>query len=305
MAGVFVRGLTGNKVNVFIDGVRFSNGAQRGGVNTFLDLIDPDHARGHRSAARHVERAVRQRRARRQRAVPVEGAGAVVDRQADVQRHGHGRRRVGAHRRHRQRLARRYARERFSLFGSIAQRKTGDYQPGGGEDSHAAVTRFLGVPSSDALSRRGCRTPASRRPRTQLRANWVPSSNILVVANYLRTRQDGANRWDQMLGGDGNLIAELNDLQLDLAYVRVETSEGRLVRPRVGHLLVQHAARRTREPGRPGQPDRHDHAPAGAHDGQRRAGQPRASSCRRASRCSSAATTTSRSSRRSRRTSTR
>ncbi len=41
MAGIFVRGLTGNKVNVFVDGVRYSNGAQRGGVNTFLDLIDP------------------------------------------------------------------------------------------------------------------------------------------------------------------------------------------------------------------------------------------------------------------------
>src|SRR6185436_11957120 len=42
MAGIFVRGLTGNKVNVFVDGVRYSNGAQRGGVNTFLDLIEPD-----------------------------------------------------------------------------------------------------------------------------------------------------------------------------------------------------------------------------------------------------------------------
>ena len=40
MAGVFVRGLTGNKVNVYVDGVRYSNGAQRGGVNTFLNLID-------------------------------------------------------------------------------------------------------------------------------------------------------------------------------------------------------------------------------------------------------------------------
>ena len=35
-----IRGLVGNKVNVFVDGVRYSNGAQRGGVNTFLDLID-------------------------------------------------------------------------------------------------------------------------------------------------------------------------------------------------------------------------------------------------------------------------
>ena len=72
MAGIFVRGLTGNKVNVFVDGVRYSNGAQRGGVNTFLDLIDPSTPRQHRSAARHVERAVRQRRAGRQRPVPDE-----------------------------------------------------------------------------------------------------------------------------------------------------------------------------------------------------------------------------------------
>ena len=46
MAGIFVRGLTGNKVNVFVDGVRYSNGAQRGGVNTFLDLIDPSPLEG-------------------------------------------------------------------------------------------------------------------------------------------------------------------------------------------------------------------------------------------------------------------
>src|SRR3989449_2342583 len=41
MAGVFVRGLTGNKVNVFVDGVRYSTGAQRGGARTVLDFIDP------------------------------------------------------------------------------------------------------------------------------------------------------------------------------------------------------------------------------------------------------------------------
>ena len=70
MAGVFVRGLTGNKVNVFVDGVRYSNGAQRGGVNTFLDLIEPGMLEIDRDPARPVERAVRQRRARRQRAVP-------------------------------------------------------------------------------------------------------------------------------------------------------------------------------------------------------------------------------------------
>ena len=46
MAGVFVRGLTGNKVNIYVDGVRYSNGAQRGGVNTFLNLIDQSSIEG-------------------------------------------------------------------------------------------------------------------------------------------------------------------------------------------------------------------------------------------------------------------
>ena len=41
MAGIFVRGLTGNKVSVFVDGQRYSTGSARGGVNTFLDLVEP------------------------------------------------------------------------------------------------------------------------------------------------------------------------------------------------------------------------------------------------------------------------
>ena len=41
MGGIFVRGLTGNKVSVFVDGVRYSTSSARGGVNTFLNLIDP------------------------------------------------------------------------------------------------------------------------------------------------------------------------------------------------------------------------------------------------------------------------
>jgi hemoglobin/transferrin/lactoferrin receptor protein len=56
----------------------------------------------------------------------------------------------------------------------------------------------------------------------QVRANWVPLPDTLIVASYLSSWQDGANRWDQILGGDGNLVAELNDLQLGLGYLRLE-----------------------------------------------------------------------------------
>ena len=221
MAGVFVRGLTGGKVNVFMDGVRFSNGSQRGGVSTFLDLIDPttlesiEVLRGS-SSAQYGSDALGGSVQFLSKVPPLSSTGKPTfsgtitagAESAHVGGLGH----VGLT----------YSRERFSLFGSIAARKTGDYLPGGGEDTHAAVTRFLGVPSSELYPTRMPDTGFTQNA-TQLRANWAPTSNMLVVGNYLRTRQDGANRWDQLLGGDGNLIAKLNDLQLDLVYLRIES----------------------------------------------------------------------------------
>lgn len=45
IAGIFVRGLTGNKVAVYVDGVRYTTAAMRGGINTFLDLNDSSNVR--------------------------------------------------------------------------------------------------------------------------------------------------------------------------------------------------------------------------------------------------------------------
>ena len=42
IAAIFVRGLTGAKVSVFVDGQRYSTGAMRGGINTFFNLVDPE-----------------------------------------------------------------------------------------------------------------------------------------------------------------------------------------------------------------------------------------------------------------------
>ena len=46
----------------------------------------------------------------------------------------------------------------------------------------------------------------------------------------MRTVQDGGERYDQLLGGDGNLISELNDLSLDLFSARLERLGARAVR---------------------------------------------------------------------------
>jgi outer membrane receptor protein involved in Fe transport len=219
MAGIFVRGLTGNKVNIFVDGVRYSNGAQRGGVNTFLDLIDPstldsiEVLRGTSSAQygsdalggsiqfqTHVPPLLSGRR-------PVYGTVTVGGETA----HEGGMGGVGAG----------YSAARLGVFGGVSGRKTGDYRPGGVGDSHAAVTRFLGV-GSDLLYPDRMPGTGFRQLSGQVRANWLVSPSTTFVASYLATRQDGANRWDQTLGGDGNLIAALNDLSLDLFYARLE-----------------------------------------------------------------------------------
>jgi hemoglobin/transferrin/lactoferrin receptor protein len=57
---------------------------------------------------------------------------------------------------------------------------------------------------------------------TSLRSNWVPDARTHLVAGYMRTVQDKGNRYDQLLGGDGNRIAQLNDLSLDLFSLRAE-----------------------------------------------------------------------------------
>ncbi len=41
LSAVFVRGLTGRNVAVYVDGVRYTTSAQRGGVGTFFSLIEP------------------------------------------------------------------------------------------------------------------------------------------------------------------------------------------------------------------------------------------------------------------------
>ena len=221
MAGIFVRGLTGNKVNIFVDGVRYSNGAQRGGVNTFLDMIDPTTLEGIEvlrgtSSAQYGSDALGGSIQFLTRPTPLSSTGqpklsGSVTVGGETGHYGG----LGA-------VSLAYGRTRFGLSGSFAGRKTGDYRPGDGEDSHSATLRFLGLPTSTFIDSRMPDT-GFHQFGTQLRANWLATSNLLVVANYLSSRQDGANRWDQILGGDGNLISELNDLQLDLFYVRVES----------------------------------------------------------------------------------
>ncbi|OFW06497.1 MAG: hypothetical protein A3H96_12540 [Acidobacteria bacterium RIFCSPLOWO2_02_FULL_67_36] len=220
MAGIFVRGLTGNKVNIFVDGVRYSNGAQRGGVNTFLDLIEPDALQGVEvlrgpSSAQYGSDALggSVQFLSRPPALAVPGGprwgGMVTAGGGTSHRNGGGNLLVS------------YLGRTVGVTGSVSGRKTGSFRPGKGIDSHAAVTRFFGIPSTTLMDDRLPDTSFDQYG-TSLRSNWVPNERTHVVANYMHSRQDGGKRYDQLLGGDGNLIADLNGLVLDLVSARVE-----------------------------------------------------------------------------------
>jgi outer membrane receptor protein involved in Fe transport len=220
MAGIFIRGLTGNKVNVFVDGVRYSTAAQRGGVSTFIDLIDPalldsvEVLRGPNSAQYGSD--------------ALGGSLQFLSRIPSVGLHEGGRVRglfsaqgntadYGV----RSTANVSYAGPRAGVIGSVAAQRIGDVRVGGGIDSHAAVTRFLGV-RSDLLMPEHLPETGFRQYGVQATANWLPGTNNHVLASYRRGYQDGGKRYDQLLGGDGNLIADLRDLSLDLFFLRYE-----------------------------------------------------------------------------------
>ncbi len=218
MAGIYIRGLTGNKVNVFVDGVRYSNSAQRGGVNTFLDLIEPtglqaiEILRGPNSA-QYGSDAMGGSVQFLSQMPSLASPGGPAWRGNLGMRANSADRSVGLN------LGAAYSAERFGMLINAATRKMDRIRPGKGIDSHAAVTRFLGVSSGTLMD--------SRLPDTgftqygaQTRINWAPSANDQFVVSYTRGQQDGGKRYDQLLGGDGNLVADLRNLMLDFFYVK-------------------------------------------------------------------------------------
>jgi outer membrane receptor protein involved in Fe transport len=218
MAGIYIRGLTGNKVNIFVDGVRYSNSAQRGGVNTFLDLIEPSSLqaieilRGPNSA-QYGSDAMGGSVQFLSLVPSLASPGGPAWRGNAGFRANSTDQSFGAN------VAGSYSAKTFGMLVNAAGRKMDRFRPGEGIDSHAAVTRFLGVSSDELMD--------SRLPDTEfaqygalMKFNWTPSTNDQFVFSYTRNQQIDGKRYDQLLGGDGNLIADLNDLTLDVFYVK-------------------------------------------------------------------------------------
>jgi hemoglobin/transferrin/lactoferrin receptor protein len=218
MSAIYVRGLTGDKVGVFIDGFRFSNSAARGGVSTFFNLVEPatlqavEILRGPSSAqygsdslggsVQYISRSPEFSPDAR-----VRGEWSTFFDSADGSWGTSG--------------TASYARQRFGMMGNVSGRRHSRVRTGQGLDSHAAVTRFLGLPSTvlDDGRRPGS---AFTQYGGMLRMNWSVAPGAQLVIHYARSQQDGGRRHDQLLGGDGNLIADLSNLKTDFVYFRLD-----------------------------------------------------------------------------------
>ncbi len=216
IAGIFVRGLVGNKVAVYVDGVRFTTSAMRGGINTFLDLNDPSNLgtlevlRGPNGAQygsdsiggtiQLVSRAPNIGYAKPE----THGEVNTFFASADLSFGGNT-------------LAT-YGTRRLGFLLNIAGRRVNTLRPGHGLDSHSAVTRFLGL-RSNILGNRLTDT-AFTQYGGLVRLSYAPDSDQQLTFHYQRGQQDGGKRYDQTLGGDGNLIADLRNLMNDFVYGR-------------------------------------------------------------------------------------
>ncbi|HEX9927047.1 MAG TPA: TonB-dependent receptor [Pyrinomonadaceae bacterium] len=215
IGAVSVRGLT--EVGVYVDGVRYTNSTQRGGINTFFNLNEP-------TALRSFE-VQRSPNTAQYGSDGLGGNVQLVSRQPDygfAKPEWHGEFNTfftSADLSFGSNALVTYGTRRFGILGNIVGRRVNTLRPGGGIDSHSAITRFLGLPSNITGSDRLPDTAFTQYGGT-LHLNFAPTDDQQFSFRYQRSQQDGGKRYDQLLGGDGNLIADLRNLMLDFGYLR-------------------------------------------------------------------------------------
>ncbi|MDQ4123297.1 MAG: TonB-dependent receptor [Acidobacteriota bacterium] len=215
VGAVLVRGLT--EVGVYVDGVRYTNSTQRGGINTFFNLNEP-------TALRSFE-VQRSPNTAQYGSDGLGGNVQLVSRQPEyvfAKPEWHGEFNTfftSADRSFGSNSLVTYGTRRFGVLGNVAARRVNTLRTGGGIDSHSAITRFLGLPSNIIGSERLPDTAFTQYAGT-FHLNFAPSDDQQFSFRYQRSQQDGGKRYDQLLGGDGNLIADLRNLMLDFGYLR-------------------------------------------------------------------------------------
>jgi len=218
IGGIFIRGLTGTKVNAFVDGVRYTTASQRGGVSSFLNMIEPtflqsaEILRGPNSAQYGSDALGGSMQFLSRNPIPLNDRswGAHLGSYFNSSDNGFG-----------LDFASSYQKDNFALMVDLAGRRVNRLRPGEGIDSHNAVTRFFDLSSSLVVDNRLPDT-AFTQYGGMLKTVWSLSGGSFITANYIRSQQDDGKRYDQLIGGDGNLIADLNHFTMDLFYLKYE-----------------------------------------------------------------------------------
>jgi outer membrane receptor protein involved in Fe transport len=139
----------------------------------------------------------------------------------------------------------------YSVHASASLGDVSDLRPGDLVDSHSAVTRFLGLPSSyvgEKLENTGYSTNAFA-----VGAQLPLGNSRNVRASYRRADQDDAHRYDQEIGGNGRYRSEFGPQVLDFGYLRFESAQQRFFDEISGTFSVNRQDDGRLEQARPGQ----------------------------------------------------
>ncbi|HVL70188.1 MAG TPA: TonB-dependent receptor [Vicinamibacterales bacterium] len=109
---------------------------------------------------------------------------------------------------------------RFAAAIAATTRSAGELRAGGGRDSHAAVTRFLGLPSRTLYERLPSTGFAQRGVHVTAQAR-VGLTGILSSV-YRHDRQNGISRYDRIAGGEGLFRSEITPQRFHLGFLRYE-----------------------------------------------------------------------------------
>ena len=221
IGAIVVRGLTGKNVVNYVDGVRYTTGAQRGGINTFFNLNEPSNFQ-----------SIEVLRGPNGAQYGSDSLGGTVNLLTRAPRFGSSEAELhgeiipsftSADRSFGSSASLSYGTQKLGGAVNLAGRRINTLRTANGIDSHSAVTRFLGLPS-DVLYDRNPDTGFSQYGGA-FRLNYAPREDQQLAFFYQRSQQDGGKRFDQLLGGDGNLIADLRNLMLDFGYLRYVKQE--------------------------------------------------------------------------------
>ncbi|MFM9903085.1 MAG: TonB-dependent receptor domain-containing protein [Pyrinomonadaceae bacterium] len=216
IGAIVIRGLTGKNVVNFVDGVRFTHSGQRGGINTFFNLNEP-------SSMQSIE-VLRGPNGAQYGSDSLSGTVNLVTKSPAYgfdkpEWHGEFTPSFStADRSYGTSALVSYGTRKFGGYFNINGRRIGDVRTAEGLDSHSAITRFLGLPST-ALYRVNPET-GFEQYGFATKLNYSPREDQQLTFFYQRSQQDHGRRFDQLLGGDGNLIADLRNLMLDFGYLR-------------------------------------------------------------------------------------